>query len=231
MMKGVLFDIGETLLTNLESEKINQLILNEKGIKKTLKQIRTATGKAEKEFGKRHAGRKLLAMELDEFYIEWDTEVYTQLGLKNAKKLGKYAHKRWFEVAGLKAFDDAVPVLDRLSAKGLRLGVVTNGYHEEAKSVLSMVAVPENLFSVIVGRDTAMALKPDPRPFLHAAGSMGLRPDEVLFVGDDYVKDYEGAQGVGMNPVLLLRGKSVPPGTPKDINIVQTLDEIVNFIQ
>ena len=231
MIKGVLFDIGATLLTSLDSAKINRLILKEKGISKTQKQIRTATQKAEKEFEKKHAGKKLLTMDLDKYYIEWDAEVYKQLGLKDAKQLGKYAHERWFEVAELKAHDDAVPVLNRLSAMGLRLGVVTNGYYEEAKHVLSMVDIPQDLFAVIVGRDTTMALKPDPRPFIHAAGTMGLRPDEVLFVGDDFIKDYEGAVGTGMTAVLLLRGKGIPAEAPKDINTAQTLDEIVNFIE
>lgn len=231
MIKGVLFDIGETLLTSLEPDKINQIILKEKDINKTPKQIRTATEKAEKEFIKRHAGKRLLAMELNNFYIEWDAEVYKQLGLKDAKKLGKYAHERWFEVAELKAYDDALPVLNRLSAMGLRLGVVTNGYFEEARHVLSETGISESLFAVVVGRDTTMALKPDPQPFIHAAGTMGLRPDECLFVGDDFIKDYEGAVGTGMSAVLLLRGKELPPEAPEDLNTAQTLDEVVNFIR
>lgn len=231
MIRGVLFDIGNTLLTSLESDKINQIILNEKGVKKTLKHIRSATAKAEEVFEEQHSGKKLLAMQLEDFYVEWDTEVYKQLGLKDARKLGKYAHERWFEVAELKAFDDANPVLDRLSAMGLRLGIVTNGYHEEAKEVLTQVGIPLEMFTVIVGRDTTNALKPDPRPFLHGAGSFGFRPDEILFVGDDYNKDYEGARGAGLSPLLILRGKKPPPTVPDDVTTIQTLDEIVNFIR
>ena len=149
---------------------------------------------------------------LDDFYIEWDTEVYKQLGLKDAKSLGRYAHERWFDVAELRAFEDAIPVLNRLSVMGLRVGAVSNGYHEEAMEVLRRVSIPLDIFSIIVGRDTTGALKPDSRPFLHATGSMGLKPDDVLFVGDSFEKDYEGALGVGMIPLLILRGKK-PPST------------------
>jgi putative hydrolase of the HAD superfamily len=232
MIRGVLFDIGNTLLTSLENDEINQMILKEKGIKKTKKQIQTAIKKAAKAFEKRHSGRKLLAMELDEFYIEWDAEVYKALGLKDAKKLGRYAHERWFDVAELRAYDDSLPVLNRLSAMGLRLGAVTNGYYEEAREVLGRVDIPLDLFSVIVGRDTTMAIKPDPKPFIHAAGSLGLTPDEMLYVGDRFDKDYEGARGAGMRPLLLLRGsKSLPPETTEEVTTIKTLDEVLGFIR
>lgn len=230
MIHGVLFDVGETLLTSLEPAEINRLILKKKNIKKTTKQIEKAMEKAENSFGKKYTDKEMLALGMDKFYVEWDNEVFGHLGIDD-KKLGQYAHKHWFDMSGLEAFDDAVAVLNRLSASGLRLGVVSNGYEDEIKDVLKRTGIDRNLFTVIVGRDTAGALKPDPRPFVHAAGSMGLRPDEVLFVGDKFDKDYEGAMGVGMTPVLLLRGKSLPKGTPKDINIAQTLDEIVNFIR
>ncbi|MCK4266853.1 MAG: HAD family hydrolase [Thermoplasmata archaeon] len=241
MIRGVLFDMGNTLITSLESDVIHRMILKEKGIDKTLKEIRKAMVKAEKEFRKRHDKKKLLAMELDDFYIEWDNEVYEQLKLKR-KGLGKYAHERWFELAELRAYDDAVPVLNRLSAMGLRLGLVTNGYFEEAKEVLERVHhtyvkdaadrthLDLKMFSVIVGRDTTMAEKPDPRPFLHAAGTLGLKPNEILFVGDSYQKDYIGAQGAGMVPVLLLRGRPIPPEASDDITTAETLDEVIKFI-
>jgi len=230
MIKGVLFDVGETLLTSLEPAEINRLILKKKKINKTEKQIEKATEKAQKSFGKKYTEKEMLALDMDRFYVEWDNEVFKNLGIED-KKMGKYAHKHWFDLSGLEAFDDTKPVLHRLSAAGIRLGVVSNGYKKEIIDVLKRTGIDRNIFSVIVGRDTARALKPDPRPFVHAAGSMGLRPDEVLFVGDSFDKDYAGAMGAGMTPILLLRGKSLPKGTPKDINIAQTLDEIVVFIR
>jgi putative hydrolase of the HAD superfamily len=236
MIRAVMFDIGETLITGLDTEKVFQLILGEKGIKKDLAEIKKAHKKATGEFLKKHKElRPPDAEDFNEIYASWNDLIMKELGLKQ-KGLGAYVNKRWFDVAGLKTYDDSAPVLRRLTGMGLRLGLVTNGYQKEVDSVLGTLNKKKNsgldkeMFSVIVGRDTAGAAKPDPRPFIHAAGSLGLKPDEVLFVGDRYDKDYVGAQGAGMVPVLLLRGKPVPPEAPRNINTAETLDEIIKFI-
>jgi putative hydrolase of the HAD superfamily len=236
MIRAVMFDIGDTLITSLDTEKMFQLILKEKGIKKELAEIKKAHKKATAEFLKKHGDmRPPDAKDFNKIYASWNDLIMKELGLKQ-KGLGAYVNKRWFDVAGLKVFDDSAPVLRRLTGMGLRLGLVTNGYREEINDILAILNKKKNsglekeMFSVIVGRDTAGAAKPDPRPFIHAAGSLGLKPDEVLFVGDRYDKDYVGAQGAGMVPVLLLRGKPVPAGTPKNINTAETLDEIIKFI-
>lgn len=243
MIRAVLFDLGETLVTSLKNEEIHQTILREKGIEKTLDEIGNAMQTAAGPFSDVRKKDKLMRTDLDRFYTEWDSEVYKALGLKNHKALGKYAHRRWFELAGLRLYDDVMPVLNRLSAMGLRLGIVTNGYYEEAREVmervnrtyikgeLKMLGLGEGTFSVIVGRDTTGAEKPDPRPFLHAAGTLGLRPGEVMHVGDRHDKDYIGARAAGMVPVLLLRGKKLPAGVPDDITKIQTLDELVGMVK
>ena len=243
MIRGVLFDMGETLVTSLEKGDIHQIILKEKKIEKTAEEVAAAIVRAETSFGVRHSKTKLMALDLKSFYEELNSEVFKELDLKNHKALGKYAHKRWFDIAGLRMYDDVMPVLRRLSASGIRLGLVTNGYYEEARDVmervyrtyvkgrLKAVGLPESMFSVIVGRDTVGAEKPDPRPFLHAAGALGLKPDEIIFVGDRYDKDYVGSQAVGMKPVLILRGRKLPAGVPQDITKIQTLDELVDLIR
>jgi HAD superfamily hydrolase (TIGR01549 family) len=243
LIRAVLFDIGETLVTSLENEEIHQIILREKGIEKSLEEIGDAMQSAAGPFSDIRKKDKLMGTDLDLFYTEWDSEVYKALGLKSHNTLGKYAHKRWFELAELRMFDDVIPVLNRLSAMGLRLGIITNGYYQEAREVMERVnrtyikgemkrlGLNESMFAVIVGRDTVGAEKPDPRPFLHAAGSLGLRPDEIMHVGDRYDKDYIGAQGVGMVPVLILRGRKLPAGVPDHVTKIQTLDELVNLIQ
>ena len=230
MIRAVLFDIGETLLTSEEPEEVHRMILAEKGIKKKTKDIKKALDVGGKKFIEEHGRAKVRKMDLDKFYVEFDYFVLKELGIDD-KKLAKYIHERWFEVINLEVFDDVKPVLNRLSAMGLQPGLVSNGFYEEILYVLEASGLDKNIFSVIVGRDTAGAGKPDPRPFLHAAGSMGLRPDEILFIGDKFDKDYEGSQGAGMKPVLILRGRKLPAGVPDDIITIETLDEIMDLIQ
>ena len=233
MIRAVLFDVGETLITSMEMVDTFQVSLKEKNINKSLEEIREAHKKASAIFlGKKRDMRPTSATDFNEIYSLWNDEVMKELGLKT-KGLGKYISQRWFDVVGLKAYDDAVIVLNRISAMGLRIGIVTNGYQEELETVLEKIGGPlkTSMFDVIVGRDTAGAAKPDPRPFLHAAGSLGLKPDEIIFVGDSFHNDYEGSQGAGMIPVLILRGRKIPAYAPEDITTIQTLDELINLIQ
>lgn len=227
MIRAVLFDLGETLVFHDPAEEVHQKILAEKGIKKKPKDIKKAMDKAEAEFFK---NKKAETWDIDKYYIEYDTIVLKHLGIKD-KKLPKHIHKVWFDNVEMELFDDTKPVLNRISAMGIRIGIVSNGFMEEVDYFMKKVKLDKSLFSIVVARDTAGAGKPDPRPFLHAAGSLGLKPEEVLFVGDSFHNDYEGSQGAGMKPVLILRGRKPPAEAPDDITTIQTLDEIMNLIQ
>ncbi len=233
MIRAVFFDLGDTLITSMETEDTFQIILQEKKIEKTLDEIKKAHRKASKKFIAKKLDRRPAGVgDFNDVYSKWNDEIIKELGIKD-KELGKYISQRWFDVVGLRAYDDSVVVLNRLSAMGLRIGIVTNGYKEEAYTVFKMIDSPlkTSMFDIIVGRDTAGAAKPDPRPFLHASGSLGLKPDEVLFVGDSYHNDYEGSQGAGMKPVLILRGRQPPAEAPDDITTIQTLDELMILIR
>jgi len=222
--------MGGTLVTSLDTAKIYQKIFKEKDVNKTVKQIAKAHDKGEASFKERFTKVELMSMGLEEFYGEWNLEVLKHLKIKDAK-LARYIHERWLKAAELEVFEDTRPVLHRLSAMGVYVGIVTNGFIAEVEEVMDITGLKPEMFSIIVGRDTTGAEKPDPRPFLHAVGSFGLKPDEVVFVGDKFAKDYEGAQGAGMVPILLLRGKFPPKEAPKDINTIETLDEVIKFIQ
>ena len=227
MIRAVLFDLGETLVSHNPSEEVHQKILVERGFKKKSKDIKKAMDKAEAEFFK---NKKTESWDIDKYYIEYDTIVLKHLGIKD-KKLPEHIHKVWFDNVEMRLFDDTLPVLNRISAMGVRIGIISNGFMEEVNYFMEKVKLDKSMFSVIVSRETAGAGKPDPRPFLHGAGSFGLRPDEVLFVGNDFNKDYEGSQGAGMKPVLILRGGKPPAEAPDDITTIQTLDELMNLIQ
>jgi phosphoglycolate phosphatase len=54
--------------------------------------------------------------------------------------------------------------------------------------------------AVLVSGDTCARAKPFPDPLLHAAATLALQPDAILYVGDD-IRDVQAARAAGM-PVL-----------------------------
>lgn len=228
MIRGVLFDLGETLIRHDPPAEVQQRILADKGISKEIGKIEKAMKDAEIEFNTLH--KTMNGMDIDSFYIDYDSMVLQMLGIDD-RKLAEHVHHVWFDTVKLEAYDDAETVVSRLSAMGIRTGIVSNGYEEEVGYILDRVGLAKNLFEIIVGHETVGVPKPDPRPFHHGAGSMGLTPEEVLFVGDSYENDYLGSQAVGMKPVLILRGRQPPAEAPDDITKIQTLDELMNLVQ
>jgi len=94
-----------------------------------------------------------------------------------------------------------LPALQRLSAAGFRLGVVSNsdGRVAEALEAVGLGGV----FEVIVDSKIAGVEKPDPRIFQVALDAMQVKAAEALYVGDLYEVDVVGARRAGMDVVLL----------------------------
>jgi phosphoglycolate phosphatase len=96
-------------------------------------------------------------------------------------------------------FPEMPELLDRLEAKGLAWGVVTNKFEHLAQAVMDGLGLGTRS-AVLVGGDTCARAKPFPDPLLHAAERLKLKPSAVLYVGDDE-RDVQAARAAGM-PVL-----------------------------
>ena len=89
--------------------------------------------------------------------------------------------------------------LAALRARGLRLGVFTNKTEETALRIVKHY-FPEVPFEFIWGSNDVRPIKPDPTGGEDFCRLMGLRPEEVAFVGDSDV-DILFARNAGLLPV------------------------------
>jgi len=116
----------------------------------------------------------------------------------------------WMQTRPLKylrwcRMDGIVELLDLIDAAGVRAGVLSD-YAAEAK--LAALGLEGRFSPVLSASDPAIgALKPNPRGFLHACRVWGLRPAEVLMVGDRADADAAGAAAAGMPCVLIGRAR------------------------
>jgi putative hydrolase of the HAD superfamily len=117
--------------------------------------------------------------------------------------------------------------LDRLRARGLRLGVISNsdGRVEEALVAAGL----RDCFEVVLDSALAGVEKPDPAIFRAALAALGVRPEEALYVGDLYEVDVVGARAAGMEAVLLLPEAAAPgPDCRRYASLAALADDLLN---
>ena len=80
-------------------------------------------------------------------------------------------------------FDGAQSLLDRLTAAGIPLAIVTNK-NEHGGKLMVEIQGWERYFEVVVGRDTTARPKPWSDGSLHALERLGVPPERAAIVGD-----------------------------------------------
>jgi len=103
----------------------------------------------------------------------------------------------------IRAYDDSLPTIEALRRRGFRLGVISNGTPGVARC-LEVAGVTERVEFVLVSALVGWE-KPSREIFAMGLEAVGLRPDEVVFVGDHYEADIRGARAAGMQTVLIDR--------------------------
>lgn len=115
--------------------------------------------------------------------------------------------------AAWRLFPDAVPALQALRRRGLRLALVTNG---DARFQREKIARWDlgRFFDCLVIEGEFGCGKPDPRVFHHALATLGVEPARTWMVGDNLIWDVAGAQAAGIRAAWLDRaGRGLPAAT------------------
>jgi len=219
--KAVLFDLGNTLVYQ-EPYEAFQRILQANSVFKSIKEIREALEKGNREF---EAERRAV-LPAREFYVQLNMTILKHLGItRSVRRLAEEIDQQWFNFSKVHVYSDVKDSLRMLKQMRLKLGVVTGGYELDIKQILPRAGL-EEFFDVCVGVDTTGKRKPKPEAFKHALKRLGVKPEEAIFVGDSLEQDYLGAQKVGMKAVLIQReGKPVT-----GIKTVTSLREIFDFL-
>ena len=116
------------------------------------------------------------------------------------------------------AYPDAVPALETLHDRGLRLVVVSN-WDCSLPRVLDGCGLGEMLDGTITSAG-AGARKPDPAIFERALELAGCEPEEALHVGDTADEDQAGARAAGIRSLLIDRD-----GGNGDIASLEEIDQ------
>ena len=166
-----------------------------------------------------------------EFQLVFDHFLKAQLGEIDHKILaaGIVAYRRVRDSA-LVLYPHVQLTLVELTRRGLRLAVVTDAPKANAWLRLCDLNLHHN-FDLVVTYDDTRERKPARAPFLAALDGLGLRPDEVLMVGDWPERDMVGARNVGIRTVFARYGDTfdtVRSGADFEIDDIFAVVEIVD---
>jgi len=123
-------------------------------------------------------------------------------------------------------FDHLHMTLQTLRAKGVKLGMITNGFQlMQTRSIQGLGIEP--FFDDIVISEIEGCSKPEPEIFKRALGRLGVTSDESIFVGDHAENDIYAAQQVGMKAVWKKNDFENPVNADAQI---KELPELLQFI-
>ena len=112
----------------------------------------------------------------------------------------------WEHAEHFELYEDALPVLDRLRAHGLRLALLSNTSRDlDAFVAHHGIEVDVTLTSRVHGKS-----KPHETIFHALLERLGVEPAHAAMVGDDPHDDVEGARAVGMQAWLVDRDERFP---------------------
>jgi HAD superfamily hydrolase (TIGR02253 family) len=221
-MRGILFDLDNTLMDFVKMKEMSCEAAVQAMIKTGLK-----TTKEE--------GLKVLY------------DMYEQMGWENQEIFAPFIKKFNGSVdyemlaSGIVAYRRAktnlvmpypnVPdVLNKLKKKGLKLGILSDAPRMQAWIRLVEMNIQKN-FDIVVTLDDTGVKKPDQRPFMKAAETLGLRPEEILFVGDSVLRDVEGAKRAGMVAVLAKYGNfDAQKSKTKPDYMIDDIEELLKIV-
>lgn len=107
----------------------------------------------------------------------------------------------------LKPYPNVPEVLERLR-RAFPLAVVTDAQSAWARAELHQVGLLDFFDPVVVSGDHGFR-KPDPRLFALALDSLGVCPEQALYVGNDMYRDVYGASRLGMTTVMFASDQGV----------------------
>lgn len=200
MLKAVLFDLDNTLVDFMRMKRLS----SEAAVSAM---VNAGLGLEEKV-----AMERLFAL-YEEHGIEnqgiFEVFLKKEMGKVDYKILseGIVAYRR-VKAGHISTYPRVHFTLIKLKEKGLKLGIVSDAPKKQAWLRLAEMNLSD-FFDVVIALEDTGELKPSELPFKQALKMLGLKPEEILFVGDNPGRDIAGAKKVGMKTALAKYGQVV----------------------
>jgi len=130
-------------------------------------------------------------------------------------------------------FPGSIECVKILKSEGYKIGLLTRGSHEYAVRALTMAGVLD-CFDAVVGRDDMNYddAKPSPKAMYHFADKLGVKADEILYLGDNRT-DYYSARDSGARFIGVLSGgmsKEAWLAEDPDMTILEYAGDVIGLL-
>lgn len=219
MIRAVFFDVDDTLVDFSTAAQAALSEILDMPVDRTLWE-RVSRG----HWDRYHRGE----VEFVQMRVERTTEFLRVIGHEvSPAQAAEIEHRRMSRIEqSYEAFDDVVPCLSELKAKGLVLGVISNndGPHQLRKLRATGLA---DFFDVALFSGDVGYAKPSPEIFRLACANAAVRRAETAYVGDLLEIDALGAQRAGLSGIWLNRTGAV--GSMEWQSTIESLAELVGL--
>ena len=237
-IRAVFFDLGGTLLSNIQIPLVCMPVLEEAasrlGVEGGISGIGQAFVVASRQTNANYVNRPYYLHR--DLFLDTSRVLLEVLGREQSEEFSDWFCRAQREVmiAQLVLRDDCFETLAALRSLGFLLAIVSNIDDDYLEPMMENLGL-RPYFDHWISSEAAGSCKPDPGIFHHALRKAGCRKEEVVFVGDSRIHDIQGARAVGMTAVLITEEGGVSHLDDEDFDaqpdhVIANLSELLDLV-
>lgn len=208
MIKAIFFDVYGTIAHFSPSKyKIQSEACKNFGINLTPKNVNLGYKNADHLMSEQNAKfplRNMKQNQQDLFFTKYQQEIL----LANGVHVENIIALEIFKIVRstprkLELFDDVIPCFDKIKKLKITIGLISN-LNESGAFLVESLALSKKVDFAVTSKEAGFE-KPDPGIFNYALKQSQSAPESAIHVGDQVFSDVNGAEFLGIRPVLLDR--------------------------
>ena len=167
-------------------------------------------------------------------FVKYTRHIIEQMGGRGEglDPCAREIYEEWAACRHFELYEDVAPVLRRIAAAGVRIGLISNS-HRCLASFQSHFELQGLIAGAISSPDHGF-MKPHPSIFQAALRLVDVPASEAVMVGDSVSQDIEGALRAGMRAVLVHRAAAGHPRGQElasaGVLVVRSLSQLPDLI-
>lgn len=210
MYKNYIFDLYGTLIDINTNEWDMDLwdkmaiLYGYKGAVYTGEEINKAYGRLVEEekakVHKKHRDYKVIDIKIEKVF----KKLFDEKGVKatKAEVLNIAAAFRCYSTVYIKLYDGVTDLLENLKAKGKNVYLLSNAQRSFTANELKMLDLEKYFDGIVISSDEECS-KPDVNYFKILFDRYGLKKQESVMIGNDYISDISGAADFGIDSLYI----------------------------